>query len=142
MLNYFIFSKDFWDCIFSICMLLSCQSESNLYSCLNFKELLARNKHDIWSLNESNEIRIHNLLVRKRTLTYLAELAKWLSCAVSTYLHGAHHFRSLSCHVLVSEWIYTLQLPKCQGSPCSKQVRYLKFNWQQQNSNPLTFRQL
>ena len=28
----------------------------------------------------------------------------------------------LSCHVRVS-----LQLPECQGTPCSKQARYLKF---------------
>ena len=33
----------------------------------------------------------------------------------------------------VSEWIHTLQLPKCQGTPCLKQPRNLKFlsdcNW-------------
>ena len=33
----------------------------------------------------------------------------------------------LSCHVRVSEWIYTLYFPECQGTPCSKQARYLKF---------------
>ena len=31
----------------------------------------------------------------------------------------------LSCHVRVLEWIHTLQLPECQGTPCSKQAR----NW-------------
>ena len=35
----------------------------------------------------------------------------------------------LSCHVRVSEWICTLYLPECQGTPCSKQARYLKFKW-------------
>ena len=25
----------------------------------------------------------------------------------------------LSCHVRVSEWIHTLQLPECQGNPCN-----------------------
>ena len=30
------------------------QSESALYSCLNVKELLARNMRDIWSLSDSN----------------------------------------------------------------------------------------
>ena len=33
----------------------------------------------------------------------------------------------LSCHVRVSEWIHTLYLPECQGTPCSKQARKLKF---------------
>ena len=42
----------------------------------------------------------------------------------------------LSCHVRVSEWNYTLHLPECQGTPCSKQARCLKFKWQQRDSNP------
>ena len=36
----------------------------------------------------------------------------------------------------LSEWIYTLWLPECQGTPCSKKARYLKFKWQQRESNP------
>ena len=38
----------------------------------------------------------------------------------------------LPCHVRVSEWIHTLQLPKCQRTPCSKQAQNLKLsdcNW-------------
>ena len=31
-----------------------------------------------------------------------------------------------SCQVRISEWIHTLLLPECQGTPCSKQARYLK----------------
>ena len=27
-------------------------------------------------------------------------------------------------------------LPECQGTPCLKQVPYLKFKWQQRDSNP------
>ena len=42
----------------------------------------------------------------------------------------------LSCHVRISEWIYTPYLPECQGTPCSKQARYLKFKWLQLDSNP------
>ena len=42
-----------------------CQNEPTLYSCLNVKELLARNRPHIWSL--SDRIRTHNQLVRKRT---------------------------------------------------------------------------
>ena len=30
----------------------------------------------------------------------------------------------LSCHVRISEWIYSLQFPEFQGTPCSKQARY------------------
>ena len=42
----------------------------------------------------------------------------------------------LSCHVRVSEWIHSLYLHECQGTPCSKQTPYLKFKWLQQESNP------
>ena len=45
----------------------------------------------------------------------------------------------LSCHVHVSEWIHTLYLPEYQGTPCSKQVRNLKFKWLQLDSNPQPF---
>ena len=84
------------------------QSESTLYSCLNVKELLARNRREIWSLSDCNGIRTHNHLICKRTLNHLAKLAKWLSCVVSTYLYGAFDYMFLSCHVRVSEWIHTL----------------------------------
>ena len=33
------------------------------------------------------------------------------------------------------QWNCMLQLPECQGNPCSKQARNLKFKWLQQNSN-------
>ena len=52
------------------------QSESTLYSCLNFKKLLARNRRDIWSLGNWNGTRTHNLLIRKQTLNHLAKLAE------------------------------------------------------------------
>ena len=35
-----------------------------------------------------------------------------------------------SCHIRISEWISTLLLPECQGTPCSKQVQHQKFKWQ------------
>ena len=78
--------------------------------CLNVKELLARSRRHIWSLSDSNGIRTHNHLVRKRTLNHLAKLAKWLSCVVSTFLYGAFDCMLLSCHVRVSEWIHTLKV--------------------------------
>ena len=63
------------------------QSESTFYSCLNVKELLARNRHEIWSLSDCKWTLTHNHLVRKRTLNHLvklASLAKWLSVRLRT----------------------------------------------------------
>ena len=76
--------------------------------CLNSKELLPKGRRHIWSLSDSNEIWTHNHSVCKRTLNHLAQMTKWLSCVVSTYLHGAFDWMLLSCHVRVSECIHTL----------------------------------
>ena len=43
------------------------QSKSTFYSCLSFEQFLARNRRDIWSLSDSNEIGIHHHLVCKGT---------------------------------------------------------------------------
>ena len=51
-------------------------SESTLYSCLNVKELLARNRREFLILSDCNGTRTHNHLIRKRTLNHLAKLAK------------------------------------------------------------------
>ena len=51
------------------------QSESMLYSWVNVRELLARNRRNIWSLSDSNEIRTHNHLVPKWRLKCLAKLS-------------------------------------------------------------------
>ena len=45
----------------------------------------------------------------------------------------------LSSHISFSEWIHSLQLPECQGNPCSKQARNLRIKWLQLNSNPQPF---
>ena len=103
------------------------QSESILYSCLNVKELLAERRREIWNLSDWNWTRTPALLVRKRTLNYLAKLAKWLSCVLSTYLYRAFDCMFFSRHAGVSEWIHTLQSPECQETPCSKQARNMKF---------------
>ena len=63
------------------------QSEPHSIVCLNVKELLARSKRHVWSLSDSNGIRTHNPLVRKRPLNHLAKLAilaKWLSVRLRT----------------------------------------------------------
>ena len=48
------------------------QSESSLNSCLNVKQLFGQNRCKIWSSSDSNEIRTHSHLVRKRAVNYLA----------------------------------------------------------------------
>ena len=40
------------------------QGESTLYSCLNVKELFARNRRHIWNLSDSNGIRTYDHLLR------------------------------------------------------------------------------
>ena len=49
--------------------------------CLNVKELLARSRRHIWILSDSNDIRTHDHLGRKRTLN---PWAKWLSVCLRT----------------------------------------------------------
>ena len=68
-----------------------------IYSCLNVKELLAQSSHNIWTLSDRNGTRIHDYLVRKRTLSHLVKLAKWLSCVVSTFLYVALVHLSVRC---------------------------------------------
>ena len=113
------------------------QSESTHYSRLNLKELLTQSRSDIWSFSDCNCTPTHKHLVYERTLNHLAKLVKLLSCVVSTYLYGVFDCMFLSCHVRVSEWIQSLQLPECQGTPCSKQARNLKFKWLQLDPNPV-----
>ena len=57
------------------------QSESTLYSCLNVKELLARNRREIWRWSGCNWTRTQNNLVLKRTLNHLAN---WSSVRLRT----------------------------------------------------------
>ena len=56
------------------------QSKRTLYSCLNFKELLAPNSPGIWSLNDCNGIQTHNHLLRKQLLNHLTKLASLAKC--------------------------------------------------------------
>ena len=59
-----------------------------LYVCLNAKELLAQNGHNIWSLSDSNMTQTHHHWVYKGILNHLVKVAKWLSCVANTYLYG------------------------------------------------------
>ena len=125
----------FWRIICSYHVTYPFQSESILYSCLNVNKLLARSRHEIWSLSYCNWNGAHNHSVRKRTLNHLAKPAKWLNCVVSTYLYSVFNCMFLSCQVRVSQWIHTLQLPECQVTHCSKQAWNPKFKWLQLDWN-------
>ena len=108
----------------------SCGVNPHSIVCLNIKELLAWSRCIIWSLSDSKLIWTHNHLVHKWMLNYLAKLAKWLSCVVSTCMDGAFDCMLLSCHVQVSEW------NECQGT-CLKQ-EFLCLLWARSS---VTFRQ-
>ena len=84
------------------------QSESTLYSCLNIKSFFSWSERVMWCLSDCNWTWSQNQLVRKRTLNHLAELAKWLSCVLSTYLYGTFDRMFLPYHVNVSEWLSLL----------------------------------
>ena len=118
-------------------------SESTFYICLKFKELLPRKRSNIWKLSECNATWIHNHLVQKPTLNYLAQLTKWLSWVESTYMYGPFDCMFLSCHVRVPESIHTISFPGCQGTSCSKQARYLMLSVrnQTQTHNHLVHKQ-
>ena len=85
------------------------QSYSTLYSYLNIKELPPRNRCDIWSLNNSNEIWTHNDWVGKQTLNHLVKLTKWLGCAwvLICMVHWTVCYYHVT-YIRVSELIYTV----------------------------------
>ena len=122
------------DCIF-LSYHVRFQSKSTLIICLNVKQLLARNKRDIWILSDCNGAQTHNHLVRKRTFNSLANLGKWLSCVTISYLYDAFDCILVSCHIHVSEWIQTHYLPECQVALCLKRTRYMKFKWLERDLN-------
>ena len=67
-----------------------------------------------------------------RILNYLAKVVNSLRCIVVTPLYGALTLCFILSHTR-SEYIHTLWLPDCQGTPCSKQVQYLKLKWLQRD---------
>ena len=102
-------------------------SESTLYSCLNAKELLVRNRRDIWSLSDCNRTRTHNHLVRKRTLNHLA--------AHRTYEYSQHS--SIIWPVWSNGWVLVYKLRVVVGSNTKPQISRLF-----RARSSLTFRQL
>ena len=109
---------------------------STLYIFLNVKGFLARNRRDIWSLNDCNRTRTCNHLVYKETLNHLTQLTEWLTWILSTCLYRVFDCFFLSFHVHVSEWIHTQYLSECQETRCWNQARCLMFKWLQGDTNP------
>ena len=86
------------------------QSEFTIYSCLNVKEFLARNRCDIWSLIDCNGTRTHNHLVHKQTLNSWAFVYKLGGCGFefrcSHLIKFFYFFISLSFNTMMSVTIY------------------------------------
>ena len=59
------------------------QSKSTIYSCLNIKELFARNRCHIWSLSDCNKIQTHSNLVCKKTFSQTGQMIE-LCCEYSS----------------------------------------------------------
>ena len=123
--------------------LITCNSNSDkiIWKCIHLSKIcsdgaLTNLEQTERDLSDCNGTQTHNHLIRKQTLKHLTKLAKRLSCIVSTYLYGDFDYMFLSYHVCIYEWMHTLYLPECRGTPCSKQARYLKFKWLQRDSNP------
>ena len=66
-------------------------------------------------------------LIVKYEWIYIGEIwSKWI-CNYHYLQTLSTMTMFLSCHLRISEWIHTLYLLECQGTPCWKQVRNLKF---------------
>ena len=67
----------------------------------------------LWAIYQETPISLESFFI---LFSFLAKLAKWLSCVVTTYLYGAFDCMFLSCHVRVSEWIYQMSFSHHQKS--------------------------
>ena len=98
MFVVFLISKDFscgytrtlaWLCEvwFKVFSYMRFRGNPHSTNRLNVKELLARNRCNIWSLSDCNGTRTYSHLVHNRTLNHLAKqasLVKWLSVRLKT----------------------------------------------------------
>ena len=127
-----------FDCMFLSCHAYAFQSESTLYSYLNVKELLARNRHDIWSPNDCNGTRIHKHLVCKRSngcgFTLNIDFRVWIHSEmrmcdmIRTYsqMHLTDKYlqhSSIIWPVWLNGWVFLYKLVGCGFNP-----RYIYLN--------------
>ena len=75
------------------------KSETALYSCLNVKQLLSRNRCNIGSLSKSNGIRTHNHLVYKQRLNGIGANGTGIYVRDGIYERNVCAFESRCCHL-------------------------------------------
>ena len=88
---YFYKSKNMIVCYYHVTY--EFQNESTLYSLPEYQGTLSQSRPHIWSLSDSNLIRIHHHLVRKQTLNHLCQTG-W----VFIYKLSGCGFESHCCH--------------------------------------------
>ena len=94
--------------------------ESTLYTCLNVKELLARRRSQVWSLNYCNWTPTQNHWLRKQTLNHWAKLTYELS---GSELSGSV-FESSCCH-----YIYGADIQLLLYNREANLIKELTFNY-------------
>ena len=91
------------------------QSESILYSCLNVKELLARNRCNIWYLSGSIGIWTHNHLECRSTLKRIRDMITY-SQMHRTDKYSQHS--SIIWPVWLNGWVFVYKLGGCGFESC------------------------
>ena len=100
------------------------QSEFTLYSCLNVKELFARNRCNIWSLSYSNRIRAHNHLVCKGTLKRVRDIITAYSQMHWTDEYSQHS--SIIWPIWLNGWVFVYKL---HGGGLASRGSHLNFRY-------------
>ena len=79
-------------------------------------------KNNFWMLGEGLTDKINGSVgATEKKFSINFSKAKTNFC-FSLHYNGDNDCMLLSCHLGVSEWIYILYMPECQGTPCLKQV--------------------
>ena len=114
------------------------QSESALYSWLNAKELLARNRYDIWRLSDSNGIQTHNHLVHIVQATIECRFSlKQVRNMIITYSQVLRADKYLQ-----HNWVFVYELSGCGWVQIPLLSLKLQISHLFRASISLTFRQL
>ena len=108
------------------------KSEPHVHSCLNVKELLARNRREIWSLSDCNGIRTHNHLVCKCSFTQsvirVEHRSQFERCNVWRPLFDATFIWCIGRISTESDWHYSWHWKGLLANYCSRLPSwYLKF---------------
>ena len=112
------------------------QSYSTLYSWLNVKEIIARKRREIWSLNEYNWTGTNNNFVCKKNTQLFRQTGQMIDLSCEYLSVRCIDCIFFSCHLRISERIQTLYWPERQGICCSKLAPNLKFKWPPLDWNP------